>query len=81
VASTTLRPISFILPMSRNLPYSSYALPIPGPGVNVSEPGVPLLYVPVPPLNPKPKPFPEGYGRQRIYYFEPKAINEYRFDI
>ena len=44
--------------MSRNLPYSSYALPIPGPGVNVSEPGVPLLYVPVPPLNPKPKPFP-----------------------
>ena len=30
---------------------------------------------------PKPKAFPEGYGRQRIHYFEPKAINEYRFDI
>ena len=30
---------------------------------------------------PKPKAFPEGYGRSPVQYFEPTNANDYRFDI
>jgi len=29
----------------------------------------------------EPRPFPPGYGRSPVYYFEPIPANEYRFDI
>ena len=30
---------------------------------------------------PEPRPFPPGYGRSRVHYFEPSDANEYRYDI
>ena len=30
---------------------------------------------------PEPRPFPPGYGRSPVQYFEPTAANEHRFDI
>ena len=30
---------------------------------------------------PEPRPFPPGYGRSPVYFFEPTDTNEHRFDI
>jgi len=30
---------------------------------------------------PAPRPFPPGYGRSPVQYFEPTTANEYRYDI